>query len=155
MFDNEYVLDIWRFQWLFGMGILVYKMQKLISTEINSISCFKSFYFNIPSPHCDLEVCIFYVVTFWKQPLCISGFSPGTLRQYSSGSDGARTEEPHPWDRLLACFMSTSVWDTWRKSEGLCPERRFHFLISHYLSFPGETGMLRTWKWFGGQGKEE
>lgn len=54
---------------------------------------------------------------------------------------GARTEEPHPWDRLLACFMSTSVWDTWHRYQRVfAPEKcRFHFLISHYLSFPGET----------------
>lgn len=42
---------------------------------------------------------------------------------------GARTEEPHPWDRLLACFMSTSVWDTWHRYQRVfAPEKcRFHF----------------------------
>lgn len=94
-------------------------------------------------PIIDLEVCIFYVVTFYrKQPLCISGFSPGTLRQYSSGSDGGlalRSHIPETGCWLVSCPRLYETLGTGIR--GSLPRRSVAstFLISHYLSFPGET----------------
>lgn len=164
MFDNEYVLDIWRFQWLFGMGILATKCKKLISTEnkIEVSCCFKPFtLIYLGSPH------------YWPRSLhllCsnflpkanrfvylafLLGLSGSTAVGVGGGSHwGATSLETGCW--LVSC--PSPVWDTWHGIRGSLPREVSPPLFSNFTlsELPRRPGMLHiTWKWFGGQGKEE
>ena len=163
MFDNEYVLDIWRFQWLFGMGILVYKMQKvdfyrnkqqkfLVVLNLFTLIC-------LGSP------------LYWPRslPLLCSNFllKPTTLYIWLFSWDsqavqqwqcwGAHTEEPHPWDRLDLFHVHVCMRHLAQVSKGLCPGEVSPPLSSFTLSElpwwdPGYYRLLEND--LGGQGKK-